>query len=61
MIISKSHIIAELRRRGQDQRAEFVDRQLPDEVDSDKHGGLLATLHIDLAEIAAADKSADRK
>jgi hypothetical protein len=54
MIVAKHLIVAELRKRGQNQRAEFVDRQLPEEVDSTKHSGLLATLHIDLAELLAA-------
>ena len=54
MIVAKHLIVAELRKRGQNQRAEFVDRQLPEEIDSTKHSGLLATLHIDLAELLAA-------
>jgi hypothetical protein len=52
MIISKASVLAVLRERGQNARAEFVDRELPDRIDSDKHGGLLATLHLDLAELA---------
>jgi hypothetical protein len=54
MIVAKRVIVAELRKRGQNQRADFVNRQLPAEVDSTKHAGLLATLHIDLAELVAA-------
>lgn len=57
MIISKDVILAELRQRGQDQRAEFVDRQLPAEVDTLRHGGLLATLNLDLEQLAARDRS----
>jgi hypothetical protein len=56
MTIPKELIVAELRRRGQHMRAEFVDRQLPDEVDPNKHGGLLATLNVDLAELVAASE-----
>ncbi|MFF5289857.1 hypothetical protein [Paractinoplanes globisporus] len=52
MIISKDAILAVLRQRGQHARAEFVDRELPDRIDSTQHGGLLATLHLDLAELA---------
>jgi hypothetical protein len=51
MIIQKSVIIATLRERGLPERADFVDRQLPDEVDPAKHGGLLATLHLDLDDL----------
>jgi len=51
MTIPKNAIIAKLRERGQHQRADFVDRQLPDDVDPAKHGGLLATLHIDSDEL----------
>jgi hypothetical protein len=51
MTIPKSLIIAKLRERGQHQRAEFVDRQLPDDVDVARHGGLLATLHLDPEEL----------
>ncbi|MFI5896192.1 hypothetical protein ACIA5D_39435 [Actinoplanes sp. NPDC051513] len=58
MIISKQLIIAELRRRGEGQRADFVDRQLPDEVDTTRHGGLLATLKLDPDWLAAASQSA---
>jgi hypothetical protein len=54
MIISKAVVIAVLRQRGQHVRADFVDRELPERVDSDRHGGLLATLHLDLAELADA-------
>lgn len=51
MTIPKNLIIAKLRERGQHQRAEFVDRQLPDDVDVARHGGLLATLHLDPEEL----------
>ena len=54
MIISKEVVIAILRKRGQDARADFVDRELPERIDSVRHGGLLATLHLDLAELADA-------
>jgi hypothetical protein len=52
MIISKEVVIAALRERGQDARADFVDRELPDRVDTDRHGGLLAMLHLDLAKLS---------
>ena len=57
MIISKAIVIAVLRQRGQHARADFVDRELPEHIDSAQHGGLLATLHLDLAKLAeSADK-----
>lgn len=51
MIISKAVVIALLRQRGQHARADFVDRELPEQIDSTWHRGLLTTLHIDLAEL----------
>jgi hypothetical protein len=54
MIIPKHVILDELRRRGLEHRADFVDRQLPDDVDTQRHGGLLATLHLDLDQLASA-------
>ena len=51
MIVPKNVIITKLRERGQHQRADFVDRQLPDDVDLAKHGGRLATLHLDPDEL----------
>jgi hypothetical protein len=48
MIISNAVVIAVLRQRDQHVRADFVDRELPERIDSTRHGGLLATLHIDL-------------
>jgi hypothetical protein len=51
MIISRKAVTAVLRERGQHARADFVDRELPERIDSDRHGGLLATLHLDLAEL----------
>ena len=60
MTIPKDVIIAELRKRGLHQRADFVDRQLPDEVDPVHHGGLLATLHLDIAELSAVATAPER-
>ncbi|WP_169789713.1 hypothetical protein [Actinoplanes subtropicus] len=54
MIISKAVVVAVLRQRGQHVRADFVDRELPERIDSAQHGGLLATLRLDLAELADA-------
>jgi hypothetical protein len=52
MIISKEAVLAVLRERGQNGRADFVDRELPDQIDTAQHGGLLATLHLDLDALA---------
>lgn len=57
MTVSKAVVIAVLRERGQHARADFVDRELPDRIDPSRHGGLLATLHLDLAELARAESA----
>jgi hypothetical protein len=58
MIIQKSTIIAKLRERGQNARADWVDRELPDDVDTLRHGGLLSTLNLDLKELQSPPSSA---
>ncbi|HEY0001198.1 MAG TPA: hypothetical protein VGB74_12145 [Actinoplanes sp.] len=60
MTIPKHVIVDELRKRGQDQRADFVSRQLPDDVDPAKHTGLLNTLHLNFDELALAFESAGK-
>jgi hypothetical protein len=50
--VDKDKILKILRDRGQQVRAEWVDRQLPQRVDLEKNAGLLATLHITPAELA---------
>ncbi|MEV4348788.1 hypothetical protein AB0J83_30390 [Actinoplanes sp. NPDC049596] len=57
MTISKALVVAVLRERGQHNRADFVDRELPDLIDPSRHGGLLATLHLDQATLAEGAKS----
>jgi hypothetical protein len=54
MIIAKETVLAVLRERGQNARADFVDRELPDNIDTQQHGGLLSTLNLDLAALAAS-------
>ena len=54
MAILKSVVVAELRRRGLHMRADFVDRQLPDEIDPLRHSGLLTTLNVDIADLVGA-------
>jgi hypothetical protein len=50
MEIDKHKILDALRRRGQHQRAEWVDKTLPDRIDTVRNSGLLATLNLDPAE-----------
>ncbi|GIE62250.1 hypothetical protein BJY16_008731 [Actinoplanes octamycinicus] len=51
MIIAKAAVLAALRERGQHNRADFVDRELPDRIDLNRHGGLLAMLRLDPATL----------
>ncbi|MEU4419902.1 hypothetical protein AB0F81_04700 [Actinoplanes sp. NPDC024001] len=52
MIITKTRVLAVLRERGQHDRADFVDRELPERIDPQRHGGLLAMLRLDLGTLA---------
>jgi hypothetical protein len=52
MMIDKQVILKALRDRGQDMRADWVDKELPDEVDTYVHAGILATLRLDPAELS---------
>ncbi|HEX8628998.1 MAG TPA: hypothetical protein VF755_12595 [Catenuloplanes sp.] len=54
MNIDKAEIIALLRSRGLSERADWVDRQLPDVVDTHVNGALLRMLDIDPATMAPA-------
>ncbi|MCO1595347.1 hypothetical protein M8C17_09245 [Micromonospora sp. RHAY321] len=54
MRIARSKIANALRDRGQHARADWVERELPERVDPAKHSGLLATLHLDPAQLADA-------
>jgi hypothetical protein len=58
MTIAKTVVVAVLRERGQHDRADFVDRELPDRIDPGRHSGLLATLHLDPAVLAVLAESA---
>jgi hypothetical protein len=50
--INRSAIVAILRKRNLDARADWVEHTLPAIVDISRHTGLLATLHIDPADLA---------
>ncbi|MBQ0902867.1 MULTISPECIES: hypothetical protein [Micromonospora] len=54
MRIARNRIVSALRDRGQQARADWVERELPERVDPAKHSGLLATLHLDPADLADA-------
>lgn len=51
MTIARHTIVSALRRRGQHTRADWVERELPEQVDTTRHVGLLATLRLDPAEL----------
>jgi hypothetical protein len=50
--LDKSDIITMLRSKGLDARADWVDRNLPDVVDTDRNAALLQMLDIDPAAMA---------
>lgn len=50
MKIDKSRILEALRRRGLNDRADWVDRELPDPIDTRVNASVLATLGIDPAD-----------
>ncbi|MET7707346.1 hypothetical protein [Micromonospora sp. NPDC005413] len=54
MEIARDKIVNILRERGQQARADWVERELPERVDPAKHSGLLATLHLNPADLADA-------
>jgi len=55
MTVAKSVIVATLRERAQHARADWVQRELPEEVDLSRHTGLLATLHLHAEDLIARD------
>lgn len=57
MMISKTKIIEALVDRGEHLRAGWVDRELPESVDTNQHGGLLALLHLDPARLDSGPPS----
>ena len=54
MSIARDRIVNVLRKRGQQVRADWVERELPAWVNPTEHAGLLATLRLDPAELADA-------
>ncbi len=51
MQIDKQQIIAKLTELGQQDRAAQVDQELPDQVDTDQHAGVLDKLGINLSDL----------
>ncbi|GHJ17769.1 MULTISPECIES: hypothetical protein [unclassified Micromonospora] len=51
MTIARQRIVSLLRERGQRVRADWVERELPEQVDPEKHAGLLAILRLDPADL----------
>jgi hypothetical protein len=58
VFVNKAEVIALLRERQLADRADWVDRQLPDLIDVDKNSGLLTMLNIDPRELASAEPPA---
>ncbi len=51
MQIPKEKVLELLRERGQHDKAEQADRELPDQVDPEKHASLLSKLGVDPKEL----------
>jgi hypothetical protein len=51
MEIDKQQIVDMLRERGDHDKAEKAQQQLPDKVDHEQHGGLLSELGVDGREL----------
>ncbi|MGK5440239.1 hypothetical protein ACSNN7_00160 [Micromonospora sp. URMC 105] len=54
MMIARHRIVSLLRERGQQVRADWVEKELPERVNPAQHVGLLATLRLDPADLADA-------
>ena len=51
MLVSKDRILTLLRERGDQQKADAVDRELPDEIDLERDRGALENLGLDPKEL----------
>jgi len=51
MQFDKSTILDLLRQQGKNDQADRADRELPDQVDTDQHGGLLQRFGLDPNEL----------
>jgi hypothetical protein len=52
MNIDKSQIIELLRSKGDEAKAQQAENDLPDQVDTDKHKGILDSLGLDVGDLA---------
>jgi hypothetical protein len=53
MQIDKDQILQLLRSQGEDQKAQQAEQQLPRQVDTDEHAGLLSKLGLDPKELVS--------
>jgi hypothetical protein len=53
MELQKSEVVRVLRERGDDDAVQRAERELPGTVDTDEHAGLLRTLGLEQADLAA--------
>ena len=53
MQFDKSQILDLLRSQGDTAKAEQADRELPEQVDTDQHGGILERLGLNPADLVA--------
>jgi hypothetical protein len=53
MQIDKDQILQLLRSQGDDQKAQQAEQQLPGQVDTDEHAGLLSKLGLDPMELVS--------
>ena len=53
MNFDKSQILELLRSRGDNDKADQAERELPDQIDTDRDGGLLSKLGLDVGDIIA--------
>jgi hypothetical protein len=54
MQIPKEQILELLRSRGEDEKAGQADSELPDQVDTEQHAGILEKLGIDPGDLAGS-------
>jgi hypothetical protein len=55
--VAKAEIIASLRSRGLHDRADWIDREFPNTVDTHKNGSLLRMLDIDPDAMSPVDEA----
>jgi hypothetical protein len=58
MHIDKAEVVAQLRTRGMQDRADWVERELPDVIDTLKNGSLMHLLNIDPSTLSTVEPAA---